>query len=337
MEKVRLSIGTAVVLGLEIALMDTSCAPTTAYLQTYYPNRCSANCRFCAQARGSHAKLDKIARGLYLPYDAKTVINRLKVAAKRGLTRRICIQTMNYPNMLDDLLWLVWKLNKAKSAPISVSVHPLSSSEQKKLRDAGAERIIIPLDAVNEEIFNEIKGTKVAGPYRWTNHLMALENAVRIMGKGNVGTHIMVGLGETEKELIFFVEELKNRGIYCGLFAFTPIPGTPMSKRAPPRPESYRRVKLASYLISKSLTRADQMGFSETGEIVNYGIEKDDLERLIESGLPFLTSGCPNCNRPFANEIPEKTVYNFSQNPSNSEIQTIKRQFTSEGQLSDDV
>jgi biotin synthase-related radical SAM superfamily protein len=35
------------------------------------------------------------------------------------------------------------------------------------------------------------------------------------------------------------------------------------------------------------------------------------LARVVESGEPFKTSGCPDCNRPFYNESPGETIYNY--------------------------
>ena len=325
-EKVRVSIGTAVVLGLEMAFMNRDNAPTTAYLQTYNPGRCAANCRFCAQARDSDAKVDKIARGLYLPYDVNQVTARLKKAADRGFIKRICIQTMNYPNLMTELVWLVKTLHTEVTAPISVSIHSISQEQIRTLRDNGVQKIVIPLDAANEEIFDEIKGAKTGGPYRWNKHLRTLDDALEIMGRGNVGTHLMVGLGETELEMVDLIAKLKDKGVYCALFAFTPIPGTRLAKRKPPSIELYRRIKLANYLLFQDLTQAKKIRFNETGEIIDFGVTQEKLNKAIARGEPFLTSGCPDCNRPFANETPEKTIYNFPTLPSSEELRRIKRQ-----------
>jgi len=324
--KVRISVGTAVVLGLEIAFMRSDASPTAAYLQTYYPGRCVANCKFCAQSRGSHAKLDKIARGLYPPYSVDLVLNRLKKATRRNLIKRICIQTINYPNMLRDLLWLVKKIREERNAPISVSIFPISSEGLKKLKEAGVERLVIPLDAANEKIFDEIKGAKTHSTYRWNNHIMALKQAVRIMGKGNVGTHLIIGLGETEKDAVQLIQRLKDMGVYCGLFAFTPIQGTPLGERPQPPIEVYRRVQIAHYIISNNFAHFKNMMFNEAWEIIDFSIRKERLNKLIESGKPILTSGCPNCNRPYATEIPGKLIYNYPSSPSREELQKIRRQ-----------
>jgi biotin synthase len=94
MKKVRASLGTLGVLGLEMIQMDTP--PTTAYLQIYTEKRCNANCQFCAQAKGSSADLTHIARGMYIPYDLSLVVNRLTMAYDRGYLARACIQTALY-------------------------------------------------------------------------------------------------------------------------------------------------------------------------------------------------------------------------------------------------
>ena len=48
-EKVRVSIGSAIVLGLVKGMLDAE--PTTIYLLTYIKGKCSANCAFCPQAK----------------------------------------------------------------------------------------------------------------------------------------------------------------------------------------------------------------------------------------------------------------------------------------------
>ncbi len=325
-EKIRVSIGTAVVLGLEIAFMNRENAPTTAYLQTYFHGRCAANCRFCAQARDSGAKVDKIARGLYLPYDFNMVTSRLKKAVDRGFIKRICIQTMNYPNLMSELVWLVKTLHAGIAAPISVSIHAISQEKLRALRESGVQKIVVPLDAATEEIFDEIKGARSGGPYRWNKHIKTLDDALAVMGRGNVGTHLMVGLGETEFDMVNLIAELKDKGVYCALFAFTPIPGSQLAKHNPPSIETYRRIKLANYLLFQDLTNVENIHFNAMGEITDFGVTQEELNKAIARGEPFLTSGCPDCNRPFANETPEKTIYNFPILPSSEELRRIKGQ-----------
>ena len=52
-----------------------------------------------------------------------------------------------------------------------------------------------------------------------------LSEALEVFGKGNVSTHIIVGLGETEKEAAQVIQRCVDMGVLPALFAFTPIRG----------------------------------------------------------------------------------------------------------------
>jgi len=68
------------------------------------------------------------------------------------------------------------------------------------------------------------------------------------------------------------------------------------------------------------------MAFGADGEIVDFGVDKDTLIHAVESGTPFLTSGCRDCNRPFYNEKPSGPIYNYPRNLNTEEIAAIKQQ-----------
>jgi biotin synthase len=53
-------------------------------------------------------------------------------------------------------------------------------------------------------------------------------------------------------------------------------------------------------------------------------VSKPLLITVINSGKPFLTSGCPNCNRPFYNEKPSGPLYNFPRDIRAGELKEIK-------------
>ena len=315
-------MGTLRVLGMEI--LQTDADTTTAYLQTYEPGRCSADCGFCAQAKSASSRSENIARGLYPPRETKEVALRLGRAYEKGLLSRACIQTMNYPAMLEDLLYLIAEIRRGSEIPISVSIYPLPEEKFRILRKAGVERIVIPLDTATKEIFEEIKGGKGACGYRWETHLLALSDAVHVYGKGRVGTHLIIGLGETEEEAVGTVQMLSYMGVYTSLFAYTPVAGTRLAKKQP-EIGHYRRIQLAGYLIDEGISSFDKMEF-KGGRITNVGILDDYLEELISSGEPFRTRGCPGCNRPYSTEQPGGMIYNYPLAPSERDMEAIKKQ-----------
>ena len=110
------------------------------------------------------------------------------------------------------------------------------------------------------------------------------------------------------------------------LFTFTPVRGTTLEAKLAPPLEVYRRVQVARYLIVSRKTRFEDMRFDAEGKIVYFGVSKKVLEQIITSGLPFRTSGCPDCNRPFYNEKPSGPIYNYPRMPREEEIGKIKKE-----------
>ena len=320
---VRVSMGTAAVLGLDrIAI---SARPTTAYLMLYYPGRCLANCAFCPQARDSRANPDLLSRIAWPPYELDKVLEGLAEGRSKGL-RRACVQALLYPGFFKDLRELVEAISSSCDLPISVSVQPIPAKRMAELRSAGAERISIPVDAAMPVIFDRVKGAGCGGPYRWEGHMRALRKALEVFGPGLVGTHLIIGLGETEREAVKFIQAMYDTGVYVGLFAFTPIRGTALEELPRPELASYRRVQLARYLIARGMARYEQMGFDERGRLTDFGLSRDALLDVASTGEPFMTSGCPGCNRPYYNESPRGPIYNYPYRPSRAEIEAILAQ-----------
>jgi biotin synthase len=102
-----------------------------------------------------------------------------------------------------------------------------------------------------------------------------------------------------------------------------------LEKNSPPKVKTYRRLQLARYLIVKGKTRAGDMQFDADDKITGYGLTNEALNWEIEGGLPFQTSGCPDCNRPFYNEKPSGPIYNYPTKLSKKEVETVKKQLFS--------
>ena len=196
----------------------------------------------------------------------------------------------------------------------------------QQLAEAGVERIGIALDAATEKLFDEVKGSSAGGPYTWKSQFRQLRNAVEIFGKGKVSTHLIIGLGETENDVIGLIQRCVDMSVLPALFAFTPVRGTALRGKPQPLIEVYRRVQLARYLIVHGCARSENMSFDDVGCLTHYGVEEATLKWIVETGKPFLTSGCPNCNRPFYNEKPSGPIYNYPRSIRLEEIEAIKRQ-----------
>lgn len=322
-ERIRVSTGSAIVLGLLRGKLDAK--PTNIYLLTCRNEKCSANCGFCPQARMSKGRADMLSRVTWPTFLTRKVVDGIERAVRGGAIKRVCIQTLNYPEVFDEVLLLVREIKSRVTVPISVSCQPLNPEKMKALADAGVNRISIALDAATEKIFDRVKGQNIGGPYRWERQRKALNEAVKVFGEGSVSTHLIVGLGETEKEICQTIQWCVDSGIYPGLFAFTSIPGTALEDNPPPSLSGYRRVQVAHYLLTHRKTRIENMTFDSNSCLTNFGISKERLLEVIDTGEPFLTSGCPGCNRPYYNERPGGPLYNYPRQLLPEEIEEAKR------------
>ena len=323
-EQTRVSTGTAIVLELLKGKLDAE--PTTAYLMTYKMGKCTANCGFCPQARGSKSNTELLSRVSWPTFPTPNVLTALGTMARQGKIKRVCIQALNYPQVFVHLEALVKEIKKKAAVPVSVSCQPLNAVNIELLAKAGVDRLGIALDAATEALFDKVKGKDAGNSYGWENQFSLLSEAIAVFGKGNVSTHLIVGLGETEKEAAQIIQKCVDMSVLPALFAFTPIRGTRLENNSPPPLESYRRVQLMRFLMVNGLVRYENMHFDNEDKITNFGIVSHRLKQIIEDGTPFLTSGCPNCNRPFYNEKPSGPIYNYPRKTSQEEIEKIKKQ-----------
>jgi biotin synthase len=172
------------------------------------------------------------------------------------------------------------------------------------LLDSGADAIGLGLDCATEQVYRAVKG---AG---WQRMIVLVEAACRRF-PGRIRVHLMVGLGETEEDLCRTMQEVYDWGGSVGLFAFTPVRGTRLESRPQPPLDAYRRMQVARFLVHHRLARSEQCHFDPAGRLVSYG--RSDIATLLADGEAFRTSGCPGCNRPFYNERPGGTMYNYPQ------------------------
>jgi biotin synthase-related radical SAM superfamily protein len=321
-EKIRVSVGSAIMLGLMHGKLDVE--PTTIYLLTYYAGKCSASCGFCPQAKTSKGRADMLSRVTWPTFPTGQVMSKIEKEAKKPTIKRVCIQALNYPRVFNDMLALAKEIRSRADVPLSVSCQPFDLKQMKLLKEVGVDRISIALDAATRELFRKVKGPQTNSPYKWESQRETLMKAVQVFGKNRVYTHLIVGLGETEKEIIRTIQWCTDFDVYPSLFAFTPILGTALETLPQPSVATYRRVQLAHYLIVHGKARCKNMKFDEDEQLIDYGVSESLLQQVVETGSPFLTSGCPGCNRPYYNERPGGPMYNYPRQPLPEEIRKIK-------------
>jgi len=158
---IRVSTGTAIILGLLQGKLDAK--PTTAYLMTYRNGKCTANCSFCPQARGSKSSAELLSRVSWPTFSTQKVLSALGDGFRQGKIGRVCIQALNYPEAFAHLEALVKEIKRNAAVPVSVSCQPFNRANIELLKKAGVDRLGVALDAATEELFDLVKGKDAAG------------------------------------------------------------------------------------------------------------------------------------------------------------------------------
>jgi biotin synthase len=68
------------------------------------------------------------------------------------------------------------------------------------------------------------------------------------------------------------------------------------------------------------------MRFNGDNCLIDFGVPEEQIRDVIRTGRPFVTSGCPGCNRPYYNERPGGPLYNYPRPPLPEEITEIEKQ-----------
>ncbi|MEW6031273.1 MAG: hypothetical protein AB1645_00095 [Bacillota bacterium] len=283
-----------------------SVLPTTAYLMV--GERCVSDCAFCPQARGAASREDLLSRVNWPEVNEageRSFWEGLARAAAEGRLRRACVQATSSRAVREAVRQVVTRLGEVSPGlPVCVSAAVEDLDGVREVLGWGAERVSLALDAATPELYARLKGGD------FDSRLDLLAAAARRF-PGRLGTHLISGLGETERDMVLLFQTLTDLGVTVGLFAFTPVPGTRLADRASPDLASYRRLQAALSLVRRAEARAEAMTFDGEGRLVGYGRPWDEVTRLLDGGEAFRTSGCPDCNRPYYNERPSGVLYNY--------------------------
>ncbi len=226
---------------------------------------------------------------------------------------RFCVSMIMNSRAVDDTIAVIKAVKSEIDTNVSVLSNPSSMKDGdiQRFKDAGADRFTVAIDCATEDIFNRYRGSGVNGPHRWERYWEILKNGRQIFGNRKIGCHLIVGLGETEREMLHTIQRVKDMGGMTHLFSFYQEEGS-LLENHPQCPASlFRRIQLARYIIDFDYARLDDMGFDEKERVADFSVSDDVLNQLVESGIPFQTSGCPGkdkriacCNRPYGDSRP---------------------------------
>jgi radical SAM protein (TIGR04043 family) len=145
--------------------------------------------------------------------------------------------------------------------PIQVQIEPPGDlAVLDDLRAAGASSIGIHVESLDDQVRRRWMPGKGSVPL--AEYEAAWDHAVRVFGRNQVSTYLLIGLGEDPDELVAGAAGLIRRGVYPFVVPFRPMAGT-LARRdghtAPP-PSLVRDVseRVAALLREAGMLGADQ-------------------------------------------------------------------------------
>jgi len=300
---------------------------STVYLMQDLEDGCKARCAFCSQSADSNSarKESMLVDNLLIRYPMKMLVEKIKeglLIEKR--VERICIQTIYNLKTVENLLRIISELRSVTTIPLTACCVPVRKTALLALKSAGLDMITINYETATEELFDSLRGKGCGGPYRWDTLTECMNNAIEIFGRGNVGSHLQLGFGESARQALSHIQTLHNKGVFISLFAFQPLEGTRLQNHKRISYKDFHKVQMGSFLIQSDLSRSEDFAFDKNGQIMHYGITENELSDLVESGIPFRNKGCPGCNRIYYDTNPNERFYTYPRALTVGEISRIK-------------
>ncbi|MGC8658570.1 MAG: radical SAM protein [Desulfomonilaceae bacterium] len=297
-----------------------------------YSDGCRANCAFCglASQRQPVKSGKSFIRVPWRIYSTDEIIEAINKAP--DYVSRVCISMITHPKSKNDTIAVCKEIISRTTLAVSLLITPtlLTWKDLVAMKEAGAERIGVAIDAATEDLFKRLRGKPVNGPHDWNKYWEIYGQSLEIFGKGMVGVHLICGIGETEREMVSAITRAKEMGGSTHLFSFFPEQGSAMQSMCPPPIGKYRRIQLARWLIDNDKINPRSISYDIEDRIIGFGIGSDKLEEYVKTGHPFETSGCPGpdgrvaCNRPYGNEKPGPNIRNFPFTPNPQDVEQIQ-------------
>ncbi len=341
-EYVQMSTAAAITLGIMNGRMHRCACTRCLNLLLSYPEGCRANCAYCGLARHREAERDYADRNfIRVDWPAVPLEQTIDIVARDGAAspfHRMCISMITHPRSDEDTVTVLkqWTARiDPKTIPVSILSNPTTMSREDvaRLHDLGADIFTVALDAATPAIFDRTRGKGVQSPHSWAKYWEILMDARDIFGPQKFGAHIIVGMGETEHDVLTLVQRLVDLGGHSHMFCFFPEKGSLMDHLPATPRDQWRRVQLARYLIDYRGGRVENMRFDGQGRVVDYGLPASELETIVGEGIAFRTSGCPGkfrddvsaCDRPYG-DSPPSNIASFPFQPGKTDLRRIRRQ-----------
>jgi len=167
--------------------------------------QCIYDCKFCTSR-----KLEKQVTKNLTP---DKIVSMIIEASKRTDFKAVALTSAVVENpkaTIEKMIYIVRQVRDCLGQDLPIGVEPYVDDlkDIDRLKKAGADEIKLNLESYDREIFQ-----KVCGELDITWVFKALEHAVEVFGKGKVCSNIIVGLGESDRNVLEGVEALAKIGV----------------------------------------------------------------------------------------------------------------------------
>lgn len=216
-------------------------APGQAFINLH--NSCRYRCAFCtifsspggpSPARWGSIIKEALRNGKVQAVAITTGIPRSPSAACRDMARLTASIRAGFPGV-----------------PIGVEPYTLSGPDLEMLRRAGADELKLNVQCASRRLFR-----KVCPDLDWECVWKNLGTGVRLFGRGKVCSNLIIGLGETDAEVVATVERLAALGAAANL---RPLRTGPLNEEAlkkalgripsPPSPARLKKLAAAQKML----------------------------------------------------------------------------------------
>ncbi len=299
-----------------------------------YAEGCRSDCGYCGLAVSREgAYEDKSFIRVEWPLvETDELVERL-ARFQESLTR-LCISMVTHGRAFPDTLEIARRIRRRVNAPLSILVAPptLDRDRLAALKEAGADMIGIGLDAVTEELFRSTRGDVPRGGLSWDQYWQIVHQARELYGPWQVNCHTLVGLGESDRDLMEIFERLLDRQIFSYLFCFNPEPDSRMAGHPKSAVGRWRRIQLAKFLLEECGLDGSAFGYDDQGSLWRIRAPEELVHRVVEEGYAFMTNGCPGaggepgCTRPMGSWRPGEETRDYPWRPSRDDRRLIVSQ-----------
>lgn len=333
-EWVRISMASAVALRFRSGRFSRDFDFGGINLLLNYDDGCQSDCGYCGLARtrpGTYS--DKSFIRVEWPL-VRTDELVARMAEKEANLTRLCISMVTHGHAYRDTCDITERIGARVGTPLSILVAPPSLNRDRieRFKAIGVDMIGIGLDAVTEQLFRSLRTDVPAGGLKWDKYWEVVNDARDVFGPWKVNVHTLVGLGESDEDLIRLFVRLRDRDIFSYLFCFNPEADSRMADQPKPPIGRWRRVQLARHLVEAEGYDLESFDFDSDGNLAHIAGDRHDVESIVGTGVPFVTNGCPGekgepgCTRPYGSYRPTEPFRDYPFVPTTDDLIEIRQQ-----------